>query len=227
MKKIVVLLFATSVFLLASSSNEYKIIKELSIISVLNHMDLAEKNKLEVGYKYLDSVNERLWLKKRSNEFEADEIRLVYYDKLIDAAKKAKSKYMNKKLTFTNFATFGKYDFKEGGFPVKIKTEGEKSVLNLVSYGTRYFSTPFLVLTNLDTSNIILKMNKAQAKEFLKNGRDRNRRLKAVFTGYIRDVKVCNTSWKKIKYHDPDYKNNRLGSTCLMFDNKELSFTDL
>ncbi len=93
------MLLTLTVFVFATSNtNGKKIAKELSIVSVLHHMDAAKKNKLQVGYMYLYSKNERLWLQKRNNEFEADEIRLTYYNELIKAAKKRqKNKYFNKK----------------------------------------------------------------------------------------------------------------------------------
>ncbi len=227
-------IFLLSFFIMTSlfskgNDNETKIVTDLSIVGILHHMEEANKNKMHLGYRYLKKQNEKLFRQNYKNELTFGDLQLEYYNKLIHDAKKAKNKYMNQKLTFTATSKFGKYDFEKGGFPIKLFTEGAaRLAIELKRYNSA-FSPVYLIFNNLDINNILLKMNKTQAKEFLKNGRDRNRRLTAVFTGYLRDVKVCDaTGWKVIKYIKPSY-NPRVGTSgtsCLMFDNESVRFTD-
>jgi len=234
------ILFITllSVSLFGDYAKERKVASEVGLISILTHKEIADKNKRNIGESYLSIMNKDLWRKYAKNEFEIGSLSLKYYDKLIEDAKKAKSKYMNKELTFTFKTKFGKYNFEKEGFPVKFPNIGKKPAFDIYNGGGNNFhSNPVfvaavdLVLEKFNPNNVLLKMNKKQAKEFLKNGRDRNRELTAVISGIVRDVRNCNTiGWKEVKYEDPTYETtfrNQSGlSPCIILEYKTLRFTD-
>lgn len=154
---------------------------------------LASVDKREAGRYYLYHGQSDKYEKVKEDEFELDGAIDEAYQELVEKVNSNQS-FIGQTSVLRLSAKIGKYDFKTEKFPVNAMTKD-----SYISYDGNYklvssSSTKHLQLSfdNIKSEDAFISMPKAEAKEFVKNSKDRNgnvnRKITAVYTYTIKSI---------------------------------------
>lgn len=137
----------------------------------------------------------KLYHEKIADEFEREDYFSTSYKKLTNDVQSAQG-YKEKTFMIENIGSLGKYNFKEGYFPVSFKYP------ELKFNDTNHMAFFKMKFDNYDVNNQRIYMDKANAKEFresIKKSAKRGLPIRFKYTFTILDAKVSTNSINEVK----------------------------
>lgn len=215
MKNIVMvgLLFLSVNNLLATSEVNLNDTKTVDVIGLNGLNQLIPKfDKNAAGRAYLYTFDYKKYEEVREDEFLLDDAITESYPKFIEKIKSSES-FINKKGVLRLGASFKKYDFKNESFPMDIMEKNSYITFGggkIVRISNLYNKPLTLSFDNIDAKSAFLNMKKADAKNFVKNRKDKDgnvdRQLTAKYTYILKSYTSASNAVEIINNCQENFK---------------------
>lgn len=212
-----------------------KDIEELSLLSIFSNINLIEKNKDAFGSLYLRMKNKKLWDEIKEKSIKQN-IKQKYYFQLINDAKIAREKYINKQVVLKKQIKFAKYNYDDKFYiDMSFEKNFDKRILHYLSpYGVTLSNMQYVILNNIkkEDLNVSKIIQESKKHDVLKNDNKYKFIEKSIFIyvkGTIKSVYFCKEKDKEFVPYVRDfsmYGDNTFfaGNTCIELNVSKVYF---